>query len=197
MRSFEFDFFPRPETRGDEWGQFDDILETFLNSLSKNGNIVGQWQILELHECVQVRVLAPEDSALDEQHWNTYAREDYARILALSERPAEFRCIAEKMGKREEHPCCTCESPSAYMLFTTFLALEMPVDCFDCRRAVPLYRLPHLFNEGGHYALTGWQSTYAALDWLFMGSGVGERYAYQQLNGPRSTFNKESRQLAK
>lgn len=194
MRSFEINLFPKPETRGDEYWQFDDVLHSFLNALRRDNNIGREWQILELENYVQVRAVSPETASLNERYWNIYAREYYEKLMALSQKTAEFYCIPER---QEKHSICLCESSPSYVLFTTFLNVQFPVKCLGCNEAVPLYRLPYLRNEKEHYTLSKWQQSYEALDLLFMYSGTGERYSYQQLHNPRSNFNKETRQLAK
>ena len=52
MFSFELDFFPRTEARGDEHGQFDDVLLMFFIHLEKNGNI--------LFKCERCRLVSME-----------------------------------------------------------------------------------------------------------------------------------------
>lgn len=193
MRSFEIDFFPKSETRGEEFEQFDDLVNWFLASLSHNGNIVGEWQILELEECVQARVLTPTRVSLNVEFFSVHARETLSKVLATSQRPPDFRCVKEKS---DEETCCTCHEPGSYILFTTYLDIGMPVDCGDCRRAVPLYLLPHLENEKSHQGLLYWHETYAALDTLFMHSYIGERFSYRHLAGPRSKLTRWTQKLA-
>jgi predicted nucleic acid-binding Zn ribbon protein len=194
MSAFDLDFFPRPETRGDEMGQFDWLLDVFLCCLRGNGNIIGDWFPLNLRDRVQVRVMTPERCSLEERFFSIYAADDFTKLRALCCQAPHFRLI-EEVG--DEESCCTCENPSSYVLFTTYLDRSLPVDCGDCGYPVPLYRLPYLGDEKEHFRLRSWQSQYAALDALYMASFVGERLAYHQLHNPRSAFNRWTRQVAK
>lgn len=194
MFAFEIDFFPNPDKRGDEYGQFDDVLTSFLIDLSKNGNIAFEWHLLEFPTHLQARVLTPHQDALKTENWSVYAHENAAKLEALSHRTPEFRFVTEAIRESEY---CECAEPSCFVLFTTFLEEDSPVECGDCRRKRALYKLPFLKDEKEHYGLGSWAETYRALDWLYMASGTGERFGYRQLSGERSSFTRQSREIAR
>jgi predicted nucleic acid-binding Zn ribbon protein len=97
----------------------------------------------------------------------------------------------------ESHPPCTCRQRGSLILFTTFLDDESPVRCGACFGPIPLYRLPGTTETGNHQQLLWWQDTYQALDWLFIGTGAGERFAHGQLARHDSELSKEGRALAR
>jgi predicted nucleic acid-binding Zn ribbon protein len=53
-------------------------------------------------------------------------------------------------------------------------------------------------NEAeNHQDLLRWQDTYQAMDWLFIGTGPGERFAHDQLSRFDSELSTDGRELAK
>lgn len=193
MLAFEMDFFPRTETRGDDWEEFDGVLVSFLASLLRNGNIGESWQIIERENGVQVRVTTPTPDALERKNWSECAHRDWQKLETLFHRSARFVGIEIE---RQKQTWCDCESPSGRLLFTTFLDEGSPVQCLDCRRDVPLFRLPAEAASKERNYLRGWQAQYQALDQLWMACDVGERFSYRQLARPKSDFMRQTRQLA-
>jgi predicted nucleic acid-binding Zn ribbon protein len=199
MLAFELDFFPRAEARGDELGQFDDALETFLVELHRNGNILFDWHLLEFAGRVQARVLVPEEVALNAVHLSPNGLEDASRLRALSAREPEFRVVPEA---RHSDEWCVCGEPSCYVLFSVLRGHESdsPVECGDCARPVPLYKIPRVgtteSEQQAHFAIRGWEHLYRALDTVFLCSSIGERFAYRHLSSPRSELMRQTRQLA-
>ncbi len=195
MISFDLDFFPLAEARGEELGQFDECLESFLGCLRRNGNIIGDHVTLELADRVQARVLALAPDALDEANLSEYARKDGEQVRALSARDPQTRRVEEKTS---EQTWCDCQAPSFRLLYSQWSRLISPVLCGDCWRDVPLYRLPLIGDSQSkeHGELTTWLDTRENFEWIWLGSGAGEREAYRQLARPRSPFIKATRELA-
>lgn len=195
MRAVEMDFFPRAQTRGDESGQFDDTLLWFIGILQKDGHLLDNSDVvLELSDRVQVRAIAAADDALDQANWNVYALKCWADLKAMSIQKPQLRLIQEN---DDGDAACSCDASSSLMLFTTHLATTSPIDCMDCKRPIPLYRLPHLNQEDEHWTLRQWENQYKTLDQLYMNSWWGERMAYHQLSNPRSGFINDSRKVAR
>ncbi len=195
MISFDLNFFPRDDARGHEYEQFDERLESFLGSLWRHGNIVGDYPTLELWDRVQARVQCLAPDALDEANLNGYAREELERLRVVTTREPNFAMVEEK---QVELSWCRCQSPSFRLLYSHWDRLVSPVLCGDCWCNVPLYRLP-LFDESPskeHGTLTSWLDTRESFEWLWLGSGEGEREAYRQIARPRSPFMKRTREIA-
>ncbi len=193
MISFDLDFFPHQDARGDEYGSFDYWLDAFSSALYSNGNIFDAWNELELEDRVRVRATGPEEPALLQQNWSRYAKDSFRKATDFCHRGAIFQVIFEDV---EDLSICACSQPELYILRTSSSDRGLPVDCGCCGSAVPLYRLSHIKGEEDHYRLLGWQKTSSALDRLWMESGVGERFAYRQLARPRSDFFNLTRELA-
>jgi predicted nucleic acid-binding Zn ribbon protein len=178
MLSFDLNFFPRDDAGDDTPNDFQNLLDSWLASLLRNGNIATMWQVIEMSDRVQVRVVGIAPDALDRSNWDTPTQREWEKLEPLLLAPLDFY----RIGNLPEEPTwCECQSPSGRILFTTFLDEGSPVGCLDCGQDVPLYRLPHLSPYGGHNEFRGWQADYKALDQLWMGSEMGERFAYRQL----------------
>ncbi len=193
MISFDLNFFPRPESRGEEPDNFENLLETWLASLLRNGNIIDDWQVLELSDRIQVRVEGIAPNALAEVNWGDSAKHDWEKLQELLLAPSDFH----RVGKLPSEPTwCECMAGSCYLLFAKYLHGGSPVQCLECGGDIPLYRLPVANTNVDRSTYRFWQSNYNALDQLWMASGVGERFAYRQLARPKSDFMKETRELA-
>ncbi|PQV63465.1 putative nucleic acid-binding protein, contains Zn-ribbon domain [Abditibacterium utsteinense] len=194
MRAVEMDFFPREETRGDEYGQFDGELESFISALQTHGNMLNGEAILELADCVQVRGVIAADDALSQTNWSIYTLESWEKLKQISVQEPQLRLIEEI--DNDDAVCC-CATFNSLVLFTTYIAISSPVDCLNCGLPVPLYRLPYLKEEKEHWTLREWEKQYQTFDRLYMNSCWGERMAYHQLSNPRSGFINHSRKVAR
>lgn len=196
MTSFDLDFFPRDDARGDEYSQFDWQLESFLSSLWRNGNVVGDYWILNLTDRVQARITSPAPDAMEFSNWSVYAFNDWERLAALLLRPT----VIAKVEEKETAPTwCNCSASPFYLLYSTWETLPSPMRCGACALDVPLYRLPICEPPNGAQdasRFVNWKSDHVCLDLLWLHSGVGERYATRQLQRPKSKFMVQTRQLA-
>lgn len=114
MIPFDLDFYPRDDARGEEYGQFDDALSSFLSSLWSNGNVVSDYYILNLLDKVQARVLSPAPDAMEFSSWSVYALNDWEKLASMLLHPTSIQRVEEK----EEAPTwCDCKS-SFYFLYS-------------------------------------------------------------------------------
>lgn len=193
MISFDLNFFPSSESRGAQSTDFDYVLESWLGSVYRNGNVLEHGPIVELTNHLQVRVLTPAPEALQKSNWDAASERDWEKLERLFLSPARFELVGRSL---EEAQWCQCAAPSGQFLFTRFLYKGSPVSCFDCWHAVPLYRVPILKLEVDRFRYRNWQEDYNALDRLWMDSSVGEQFAYRHLARPKSDFMKGTRDLA-
>ena len=92
---------------------------------------------------------------------------------------------------------CRCRKRPFLVLFTTFLNTEPPLRCGACFGPVALYKVPATNKAGNHQDVLWWQDTYQAMDWLFIGTGPGERFAHEQLSRFDSELSTDGRELAR
>ena len=60
-----------------------------------------------------------------------------------------------------------------------------------------VYKVPATNEAGNHQDVLWWQDTYQAMDWLFIGTGPGERFAHDQLSRFDSELSRDGRELAR
>lgn len=82
-------------------------------------------------------------------------------------------------------------------LFTTFINAEPPLRCGSCFGSIALYRVPATNEAENHQDLLWWQATYRAMNWLFIGTEPGERFAHDQLSRYDSELSTDGGELAK
>lgn len=129
----------------------DDVLDLFwdyFSCLYKNGQILKNFEMIKTDDNFMVFVTLPADDALDENYNNTYVSKSFAKVQELFEISMEI--IGENLNYDKS---CTCEKSSWYMLYTDYSKTDSPVICGDCHKTIPLYKLPHLFNEGEHHGV--------------------------------------------
>jgi predicted nucleic acid-binding Zn ribbon protein len=97
----------------------------------------------------------------------------------------------------ESRPPCRCRKRPFLILFTTFMNAEPPLRCGACFGPVALYKVPGTNDAGNHQNVVWWQDTYQAMDWLFIGTGPGERFAHDQLSRFDSELSTNGRELAR
>ena len=172
-----------------------DKVQTYLAALYYNGQIVGDHIPLAKARGGYLAIISlPEAGALAERFGNKWVRRA-VRELATA---GVHRPRVTHLGAHPEiRPACKCRKRPFLILFTTFLHFGPPVRCGVCFGPIALYRL-RATNEAGNYQhVLRWQSTYQAMDRLFIGSGPGERFAHDQLARHDSALSKDGRELAR
>ena len=82
------------------------------------------------------------------------------------------------------------------MLYAEYDMISSPVYCLDCGNEIPLFRLPHLFDDKEHYSILTWQETYNAVEELWVNS-LSDRFTRRQLCDPNSELNKQGVEICK
>lgn len=167
----------------------------FMSTLYKNGQISRDFSnAILVDNCVKYYCEAFEDISLQESLHNEYCIDFLAKVIDLSSVPPAYN----KLGEIFDAPqVCDCKSPSHYVLYTAFLGFKSPVSCGDCKKMVPLYRLPKILDEKEYNAVLYWKEEYNACDKLFMNSSVGERFGYKQISNPKSKLTQEGLKICR
>ncbi len=184
MYTYEYRFYPK--SADDE---YINNIYWFIASLVNNGQILNEYQnTVKLEDCYACRVVALEMDSLSEKYWNKYSVKFFKEVEEMSARPAQLLLIGENY---DDEDCCTCKSPSHYVLQTNMASALPPVCCGDCNKPVPLYKFPKTYDNSEYYDLLGWQKTYRSCDRQFY-QGIGERHGYRMMNDPDSMLSKEA-----
>jgi predicted nucleic acid-binding Zn ribbon protein len=171
----------------------EDALDGYLAALSKNGQILGGTRTARMRNGFVVFANAPTHDALDRRFANHWVRRAGKELIAAGLATPRVRRLGAEPGSLSP---CTCRQRSCFVLFAHSLSNESPVRCGQCFGPVPLYELPPTDDAGAFQDILGWQDTYQAMDSLFLGSDVGERYAHRQLSDWRSPLSREGRDVA-
>jgi predicted nucleic acid-binding Zn ribbon protein len=159
----------------------------------KNGQMYGHTHspVLTGRDGIRWHVLLPERTSLSKKWNNRYAVKAAEELAKVGAGAHEVRIL----GREASLPSvCRCRKPGRYYLFTTFLDITSPLNCGDCQRPVPLYRIPTISGDE-HFDILQWQDNYRACDALWIGSGVGERFNGRQLSEPESDLSKSGRRI--
>lgn len=169
-------------------------VQQCLAALLHNGQIAGEHTPMAKVNGYLVVASLAEAGALGERFGNKWVRRSFRELAAVG----VARPVVTLLGfDPETRRRCSCRKRPFLILFTTFMHNESPVQCGDCFGPIPLYRLPATGDGGNCQDLLWWQDTYQALDWLFIGTGPGERFAHDQLARFDSQLSKDGRELAR
>jgi predicted nucleic acid-binding Zn ribbon protein len=186
-------FFGTRHVRNDEEG-LDKVLG-YLSALTQNGQIAGDdTPIAKVRGGYLVTASLPEADSLTDRFADKWVRRGLRELAGVGvDRPKVTRLGTDP----ERRPPCRCRTRPFLILFTTFLNVEPPLRCGGCFGPIALYRVPATNEAGNHHDVVTWQTTYRAMDWLFIGTGPGERFAHDQLSRVDSELSADGRELAR
>jgi predicted nucleic acid-binding Zn ribbon protein len=172
-----------------------DNVQGYLAALLHNGQIVGDHTpMAKVSGGLLVTASLPEADALADRFANKWVRKRLRELAAVGVDRPKVKHLGTDPESRE--PCC-CRKRPFLILFTTFINAEPPLRCGACFGPVALYRVPSTNEAGNHQDILWWQDTYQAMDWLFIGTGPGERFAHDQLSRFDSELSTDGRELAR
>ena len=172
-----------------------DKVQSCLAALLQNGQIVGGHSTMaRVRGGYLVTTSVPDSGALADRLADKWVRKCFREMAAVGiDRPK----VTLLGNDPESRPPCKCRSRPFLILFTTFLHSDPPVRCGACFGPIALYKLPATNEAGNHQDVLWWQDTYQAMDWLFIGTGPGERFAHEQLSRVDSELSTDGRELAR
>lgn len=162
-------------------------VKYLLTALSNNGQILDNYMIEEHEEHYIARVITTDDDSLDKIYFNEYIKK------ALENLDITVTIVA---NDAEASECCHCKDHSYYVLINDPDTKSSPVYCGDCRREIPLIRVPTLFNEKDHYDILHYQAMYCHVVNLWM-SSLSDRFTKRQITDPNSALNKAGNEICR
>ncbi len=183
-------FFRR---RGRTPGEEAPLAVTYLlRALWHNGQVNDRdWTVTIVLGGYRAFVSIPEPAALRPALYNPPIRQALRKLRTEGlERP-----VVRVLGLEPyAEALCTCRRRSAYILSTHACTVESPLSCGDCNRLVPLYRIPHTYENRSYEDIVWWAHCYRRFDKLWLDSGVGERLGYREASRYDSVLNREGRE---
>lgn len=172
----------------------DDAINELLVRLERNGQIVDRDDpIVETRGGCKAIVGLPEPQSLRPSLYSQLVCRE-RRIRRLGIEPPVVRILGTDLGFAL---ICTRRQFSAFILETSFLWTELPIQCCGCRGFVPFYRFRHTTEYGSYEDILFWTRRYRALDKLWFNGGVGEQFAYRELSHHDSDLSKTGRDICR
>jgi len=194
----EFRFTPAkiaPEIRDRFLAQYLDTLERFFSELARNGLILESGAQIAFENGVYVcRVIAADPYAITEENFAYDTKKVLKRIIEQSEGLPQF----SGMGDDPLHGHCKCKSPSHLVMNPCPEWEGTPIQCGDCMKSIPLYRLARYGGEMEFDDVLRWRRLYRSyLNQCLIGiDEIDGRESYQMLHECVSTLSLAGRALA-
>jgi predicted nucleic acid-binding Zn ribbon protein len=163
-------------------------VNTFLGILRMDGRILGN-ELLTIQENGFFKCFAavPAKDAFKKLDESIYLKKSLKKLDNLKFDKPTLKILGKEIS---EDISCNCKNSSAYILFTNYVSIQSPLNCFDCFSPVPLYRIPR-FEAGDYHPIISWQSDYKSCDRLQMNCTTGERFAMNQMSRLDSSLSKQ------
>ncbi len=166
--------------------QVQEVIELLLGALRMNGQILGrEFSVAISGDGYRAFLLIPEENSLNKSRANIYVLKWLGKLDDLG---VEYSWEIIGTEPHSNH-VCKCIKPKFYILYTTYVSLEAPIQCGDCFGSIPLYQLPAT-SSGEYVDILTWESDYKACDTLQMNCGTGERFGVVQLSRHDSSLSK-------
>lgn len=163
------------------------LIVCLLSNFYHEGRVLD-WNpsVFQMDNLLRTFASIPDRDAFDNFDLQKSIAEDLHKLKEVGLSKPIFQILGKDI---ESLDSCACENTSAYILHTHLFSIQSPVNCFDCLKPVPLYRINQNKPEKLRYSI-GWQSEYKACDLLQMHCGYGERFALNQMSKLESGLSK-------
>jgi predicted nucleic acid-binding Zn ribbon protein len=166
--------------------EVEDTIYSLLGSLRMNGQIIGdEFSIILTNQGYAAYQKLPLSNSLDISHANKYVLKDLEKLESNGVSLA-INIMGEKI---ESTAICECKNRKSLIFFTNYLTTESPLRCGDCFGTIPLYLIPHTYDDE-YYNVITWQSDYKACDSLQMGCKTGERFGSREISKIDSSLSR-------
>jgi predicted nucleic acid-binding Zn ribbon protein len=168
-----------------------DMIDDYWRTLCDDGQALGGFDVFSDGGFIYLTTVLPTKESLSDVYNNKYVKERFEKLIGFFE--VEFFQEGENLEYRKS---CNCGKPSWYFLYNEENNGESPLVCGDCRKPVPLYKVPCIFNEEGHRSVLSWQRAKNAMDELWY-HGLWDRFTYGETVLHKSKINREGRRVCK
>lgn len=172
-----------------------DEFETLMSNLCKTGQIIGNYEtsFITDNELISYQKTL-ETTSLSKKYFDEYTRKRVGNIEQWSDSKLKTEVIGKAMPQYKG--VCKCKKSEFYILFTHALNGSGLLDCGNCKKIVPIYKLTQLTYNDRHEMLC-WETNYKACDDLQLGCTVGEKWATKQMSDPNSQLSKQGMDICK
>lgn len=177
---------------GFEGADLEDRFWALLSSLYDTRQIISNEHcVVRSGDRVSVQVTVPEPDALMHQT-TAYVHKAWNDV----ERLTGSKVALVPQGQRVEYYHFDVSARSSFYILRW--GWYSPLICGDTHMPIPLYRIPPTNPDALCYDnLRSWENAYKRLYGLWLGSGVGERFAQRQMQELNSKLSEEGRRLCR
>lgn len=167
--------------------QITDNLWLLAADLFHNGQILkGVDFITENNKNFIITVICPEIDSLDTRYASQSVNSSLDKLYEISNDKLKIKLIGRDIETKEDRGC-SCD-PKYYILFTHLFKIRSPINCGNCFRSIPLYKiLKNISND-----ILFWEQNYKACDELQIGCRVGEKFGSNEMQNFNSNLTKYS-----
>jgi predicted nucleic acid-binding Zn ribbon protein len=176
-------------TRGSTKEQLEDVVECYLASLFKGGQICGERLLAWQKGMLIAHVLLAAPKAMDLKYHTAWGKQNLAKVVESFGREPAWKILDDDA----ERISLKWKGSTFLYLFTTWVDWCSPLCRGDGKRPLPFFALP--VSDHIKENLYCWQRSYRSLDGIWLESGPLELRAYRQLADPRSALSEEGRTL--
>jgi predicted nucleic acid-binding Zn ribbon protein len=179
------------EDKDDLIDEFGLLLSFYRGSGQTQGRIESQY--FENDRIVGLP-FTHEKNALNKKNNNFYVDRQAKKVELLCNSKLSFRTVGKSYASYGGP--CKCKKPQFYILMTNYVSISSPLTCGSCNKPVPLYRLP-VYYDHGYMPILSWETNYISCDSLQMNCEVGERWALNQMQEPKSQLSKQGLEICR
>lgn len=172
----------------------EELFRELFSHLRLNGQALGTYFIgYYKGDNYEMYISIPEPGSWKLSHTNKYVKEKIKKIEA--DGVLEFIDLGKDIGV-DGKEYSKKNTPPFYILYTNYTCLNSPLRSGDTFEPVPLYRVPHTYEQDpSYYDIICWQSNYKNCDQLQMGCEIGEKFATRQISHIDSDLTKQGRDI--
>jgi len=170
-------------------------INRVVNALRFNGQIIGDEFPTMLKDGYFVtRVMCPEPDSLHPLNHSPFVKFSIEKLNQAGLLAPKSKVIGQDIHANEAD---ACDTPSSYILYTTYVHTCSPLYCGDDFMPVPLYKIPAIAN-GDYKALIKWQEDWQACDQIQInGATRCEFAALSEISELGSDLSRRGLDLAK
>lgn len=166
-----------------------ELADDYLSSLALNGQIWGEFKIGIVNGTLEGYVTIPEKDAIDVKHTSSYGKLLHDKLKEICGKGFKWSFLTDN----EEIAWSNWKKSEMLFLRTNYLDNSSPVTIPQTVSGipVPLYLIP--VGDDLREYISRWCDAYRAHDQLWVGSGVLEMMAYEQITNMESDLSVEGR----
>ena len=164
-------------------------FEMLLQYYRMNGQIISEHEPLFMESnFIKCNVSTLEIDSLLIKHNTNKVNDQISEIENLFLSAPTFK-LHNHVPIVDEIPVCTCKKSKSNILTASCLFKKSPIECGDCFRQIPLYKMIHLREEVKE-SILNWQKNYECCEHLQMSGLVSKEWASVQMANHKSELSK-------